>query len=48
VRHTREHLARFKCPSRVSFVSELPRNAAGKVLKAQLRAPWLAGRDRRV
>jgi long-chain acyl-CoA synthetase len=48
VRHTRERLARFKCPSRVSFVSELPRNAAGKVLKAQLRAPWLAGRDRRV
>lgn len=33
----RSHLARFKVPSIVEFVTELPRNAGGKVLKAQLR-----------
>jgi acyl-CoA synthetase (AMP-forming)/AMP-acid ligase II len=34
----RAHLAGFKTPRTVEFVDELPRNAAGKVLKAQLRA----------
>jgi acyl-CoA synthetase (AMP-forming)/AMP-acid ligase II len=33
----RAHLAGFKTPRSVEFVDELPRNAAGKVLKAQLR-----------
>ena len=33
----RAHLAGFKIPRSVEFVDELPRNAAGKVLKAQLR-----------
>ncbi len=33
----RSHLAGFKAPRAVEFVEELPRNAAGKVLKAQLR-----------
>jgi fatty-acyl-CoA synthase len=31
------HLARFKVPRRVAVVDALPRNAGGKVLKAQLR-----------
>lgn len=35
---TREHLARFKCPRSVVVVDALPRNAAGKVLKTELRA----------
>ncbi len=34
---TRAHLAGFKTPRRVEFVDELPRNAAGKVLKQVLR-----------
>ena len=34
----RAHLAGFKTPRTVTFVPELPRNAAGKVLKQQLRA----------
>ena len=34
----RDHLAGFKTPRAVRFCSELPRNAAGKVLKQQLRA----------
>ncbi|MFN6979576.1 MAG: class I adenylate-forming enzyme family protein, partial [Gemmobacter sp.] len=33
-----EHLARFKRPKRYAFLSALPRNAAGKVLKRDLRA----------
>lgn len=35
---SREHLAGYKTPRAVVFVEELPRNAAGKVLKHQLRA----------
>jgi malonyl-CoA/methylmalonyl-CoA synthetase len=33
----RAQLAAFKCPKRVIFVDDLPRNAMGKVLKAELR-----------
>jgi fatty-acyl-CoA synthase len=35
--HCQPRLARFKQPSYVVFVSELPRNATGKVLKFELR-----------
>lgn len=38
----RERLANFKVPRSVVFVDELPRNAAGKVLKHELRARALA------
>ena len=34
--HVRENLARFKVPRRVTFLDELPRNPAGKVLKRSL------------
>ncbi len=44
----RERLAGFKCPTGVTVVSELPRNATGKVLRAALREPFWAGRDRLV
>jgi HIP---CoA ligase len=33
----RDRLANFKVPRRVAFVAELPHNAAGKVLKRELR-----------
>jgi acyl-CoA synthetase (AMP-forming)/AMP-acid ligase II len=42
----RTRLARYKCPSSIEFVGELPRNASGKVLKKDLRAPYWVGRDR--
>ncbi|HKP63067.1 MAG TPA: AMP-binding protein, partial [Polyangiales bacterium] len=35
-------LAGYKQPRSIEFVAEIPRNAAGKVLKAQLRAPYWA------
>ncbi|WP_405621125.1 acyl-CoA synthetase [Streptomyces sp. NBC_01508] len=35
--HAREKLAHFKAPKKVLFVSALPRNASGKILKRELR-----------
>ena len=34
---SRGHLANYKTPRSVVFVTELPRNAGGKVLKTTLR-----------
>ncbi len=48
IRFCRDQLARYKCPTRVKVMSALPRNAAGKVLKGELREPYWAGRDRRI
>lgn len=44
----RARLAHFKCPTRVVFVDDLPRNATGKVLRRVLRAREWAGHDRQV
>jgi long-chain acyl-CoA synthetase len=44
----RMRLAGFKCPTGVTVVTELPRNATGKVLRAALREPFWAGQGRRV
>jgi acyl-CoA synthetase (AMP-forming)/AMP-acid ligase II len=44
----RERLAGFKCPTGISIVPALPRNATGKVLRAALRQPFWADRDRQV
>ncbi|ONH35109.1 MULTISPECIES: long-chain-fatty-acid--CoA ligase [Protofrankia] len=37
---TRTRLARYKCPTSMDVVTELPRNASGKVLKKDLREPY--------
>ncbi|MGW3031720.1 acyl-CoA synthetase [Streptomyces sp. NPDC001178] len=37
IAHAREKLPHFKAPKRVEFVTELPRNASGKILKRELR-----------
>jgi acyl-CoA synthetase (AMP-forming)/AMP-acid ligase II len=34
--HARNHLARYKCPSRIVFVDQLPRNPMGKLLRREL------------
>jgi acyl-CoA synthetase (AMP-forming)/AMP-acid ligase II len=36
--HVKAHLAGYKAPREVEFMSELPRNASGKILKRELRA----------
>jgi acyl-CoA synthetase (AMP-forming)/AMP-acid ligase II len=36
--YVKENLARYKVPREVVFVTELPRNATGKILKRELRA----------
>ncbi len=40
IAHCQENLAKFKVPKSVVFCSALPRNAAGKVLKRELRAQY--------
>ncbi len=41
-------LAKLKCPASVDVVPALPRNATGKIVKKDLRAPHWDGRDRAV
>jgi acyl-CoA synthetase (AMP-forming)/AMP-acid ligase II len=48
VRFAREHLAGYKVPREVSFVTDFPRDSAGKLVKRQLREPYWAGRATRV
>ncbi|MCZ4291663.1 class I adenylate-forming enzyme family protein [Hoeflea alexandrii] len=43
-----EHLAGYKKPKRVLFEQALPKNTAGKVLKAQLRAPFWKHEERAI
>ena len=44
----KERLAGFKRPRSVDVVDELPRNASGKILKKDLRAPYWEGEGRSV
>ena len=37
ISHCKDNLARYKCPTKVLFVDELPRNLSGKVLRRSLR-----------
>ena len=43
-----DKLSKYKKPSRVIFMEELPRNSLGKVTKNNLRQPFWAGRTRRI
>ena len=43
-----ERLAKFKCPTSVTWIDVLPRNPTGKILKKDLRAPYWAGMERQV
>jgi long-chain acyl-CoA synthetase len=45
----RQHIAGYKIPKDISFSDkELPKSGPGKILKRELRAPFWAGRDRKV
>jgi len=41
IEHCKTNLAKFKVPKAVEFIDSLPRNAAGKVLKRELRATYI-------
>jgi acyl-coenzyme A synthetase/AMP-(fatty) acid ligase len=38
IAHCKIRLAAYKCPKQIFFVSELPRNAMGKVVKNELKS----------
>ncbi len=44
----RERIAPFKCPRSVDVIPALPRNASGKILRKDLRAPYWEGYERMV
>jgi acyl-CoA synthetase (AMP-forming)/AMP-acid ligase II len=44
----RSHLARYKTPRRFEFVSELPKTAAGKISRRELREPFWRDQEARV
>jgi acyl-CoA synthetase (AMP-forming)/AMP-acid ligase II len=44
----RERIAGFKVPKSIDVIDMLPRNASGKVLRRDLRAPYWEGYDRQV
>ena len=46
--HCKALIAGYKCPREVSFVDAMPLSGAGKILKTPLRAPYWAGRERKV
>jgi len=41
IQHCKHNLAKFKVPMSVEFIDELPRNAAGKVLKRVLKTEYI-------
>src|SRR5258708_17942233 len=45
---TAERLAGYKKPRSIDFVDELPRDAAGKLLKRTIRQPYWASVGRRI
>ncbi|MFO1240983.1 MAG: fatty acid--CoA ligase [Sphingomonadaceae bacterium] len=44
----RERIAGFKVPKSIDVIAALPRNASGKILRKDLRAPYWEGRERQV
>ncbi|MFI8535672.1 acyl-CoA synthetase [Streptomyces aquilus] len=46
--HCAEHLAGYKCPKTIDFITEMPRDPNGKLYKRRLRDPYWEGRTRPV
>lgn len=44
----RERIAGFKAPKSVDVIPLMPRNASGKILRRELRAPYWEGQERQV
>ena len=37
---TKQKIASYKCPTSINFITEMPRNPSGKILRRELRAPY--------
>ena len=48
IEHCRKNLANYKCPTSVDWMTEIPRNPSGKILKVELRKPYWQGHSRQV
>jgi acyl-CoA synthetase (AMP-forming)/AMP-acid ligase II len=48
IAYCKERLAGYKAPKSVEFVTSLPKNPQGKILKRELREKYWQGRSRRV
>jgi long-chain acyl-CoA synthetase len=48
IAHCREHLAGYKTPKSIDFVTAFPRHPNGKLYKRLLRDPYWEGHDRRI
>jgi acyl-CoA synthetase (AMP-forming)/AMP-acid ligase II len=48
IQFSRQRIATYKTPRMVQFAASLPRNAAGKLLRQEVRAPYWVGYKRRV
>jgi acyl-CoA synthetase (AMP-forming)/AMP-acid ligase II len=48
IEHCQTLLARFKAPTSVDFVSELPKSAVGKTLRRVIRETYWQGQERRI
>jgi fatty-acyl-CoA synthase len=48
INFARQRIAGYKMPKSVDFVTALPRNPSGKILRRQLRDPYWVGRDRQI
>jgi len=46
--HAAKRIARYKLPTSVDFVDELPRNPSGKILKRELRKPYWENKSRSI
>jgi long-chain acyl-CoA synthetase len=43
IEHAHDHLARYKCPTKIVFVDQLPRNASGKLVRRDLEGMFATG-----
>jgi long-chain acyl-CoA synthetase len=48
LQYCRTNIARYKCPTIVEFVPDLPRNSTGKIVKSQLSQPFWTSHSRPV
>ena len=48
ISYARTKIAGYKCPRSINFISQLPRNPSGKILRRELRDPYWEGIDRKV